>query len=187
MPKNAVRQRLLAQRYLLEADQAREMSVAAQQQLLELPQFSRARSIALYAAIKGEVGTELLCEAADRQGKAVLFPAVSGHSLEFRQWSHSAAMVVGRFGIAEPGADAKVWAPEQIDLVVVPGVAFDRRGHRIGYGKGYYDRTLHLLEGKDRLFGLCYDFQLIDEIPEIPHDVRMDGVVTEHRVLYPCD
>jgi 5-formyltetrahydrofolate cyclo-ligase len=177
----------LAQRRALSALQVHELGVAAQSHLLRLPQFLDATSIALYAPIHGEVGTSLLHDQARMLGKAILYPAVTGHALVFRQVSALAMMAPGEYGILEPPSTAEAWAPANIDLIVVPGVAFDRRGYRIGYGKGYYDRTLHPLEGHGRLFGLCYEFQLLDEITVIPHDVRMDGIVTEHRVICPCD
>ena len=187
MPKDAARKSMLAQRRALLPAQVQALSALAQQQLLALPVFRQAQSVALYAPIHGEVATDLLCEQALAAGKAVLFPVALPHGLVFRQICNLAALVPGAFGIPEPVADAPAWEPASIDLVVVPGVAFDRHGRRIGYGKGYYDRTLHTLEGSGRLIGLCYDFQLLDEIVEIHHDVRMDGVVTEHRVLSPCD
>ena len=187
MPKNAVRKKILIQRRSLLAAQVREFSIRAQQHLMALPGYRQAQSIALYAPIHGEVETELLCEQALVEGKAVLFPVALPQGLEFRQIFSATTLVPGAFGILEPAATAPVWKPSDINLIVVPGVAFDPKGRRIGYGKGYYDRTLHPMEGSGRLLGLCYDFQLVDEIAEIPHDVRMDGVVTEHRVVCPCD
>jgi len=178
---------MLAQRRALSSAQAVALGTAAQSQLVQLPVFHVAKSVALYAAIHGEVGTDLLCKQALAHGKVVLFPAVVGHALQFRQLGALHEMIPGRFGILEPAPGAQLWDAMDIDLIVVPGVAFDRHGRRIGYGKGFYDRTLHVLEGSGRLFGLCYDFQLLEEITAIPHDVRMDGVVTEHRVICPCD
>jgi 5-formyltetrahydrofolate cyclo-ligase len=185
--KKTVRQQVLAQRRALSSAQIVELGIAAQLQLLQLSVFLDATSVVLYAAIHGEVGTDLLCAQATAQGKAVLYPAMVGHALEFRQVVSLEEMVPGKYGILEPTPSSSVWEPAHVDLIVVPGVAFDLQGHRIGYGKGFYDRTLHTLEGCGRLYGLCYDFQLIEEIAAIPHDVRMDGVVTEHRVIFPCD
>ena len=187
MPKDAVRKSMLAQRRALSHAQIGALSAAAQQQLLALPTYRSAQSIALYAPIHGEVATDLLCAQALAEGKAVLFPVTMAHGLVFRQIFAVASLIPGAFGIYEPEAAAPAWDPTNIDLIVVPGVAFDRQGRRIGYGKGYYDRALHPLEGSGCLYGLCYDFQLLDEIVEIHHDVRMDGVVTEHRVIFPCD
>jgi 5-formyltetrahydrofolate cyclo-ligase len=73
--------------------------------------------------------------------------------------------------------------PQNADLIVVPGIAFDVMGRRIGYGKGYYDRALHDLEGEGKLVGFCYDFQLVDEIIGEPHDVTMDMIITDKRVV----
>jgi 5-formyltetrahydrofolate cyclo-ligase len=187
MPKNAVRQTLLAQRRTLSAPMAQAMSRTAQERMLALPVFQQARVLALYVATHNEVETGLLCAEAMAMGKTVLYPAVVGHTLEFRQYECGQTLVRGGFGIGEPPVGSPVWQPEQMDLIVVPGVAFDRQGQRIGYGKGYYDRVLHALEGSGRLWGLCYDFQLIDEVVHMPHDALMDGVVTEHRVIGPCD
>jgi 5-formyltetrahydrofolate cyclo-ligase len=91
----------------------------------------------------------------------------------------------GAFSVPEPDGACSVHSPEEADLIVVPGVAFDLRGRRIGYGKGYYDRALHQLEGRGRLVGFCYDFQVVDEIAAECHDVMMDLIVTERRVINP--
>jgi 5-formyltetrahydrofolate cyclo-ligase len=74
---------------------------------------------------------------------------------------------------------------DEADVVVLPGIAFDLKGHRIGYGKGYYDKTLHRLEGQGRLVGLCYDFQLVEMITGEPHDVKMDLIISEKRIVRP--
>ena len=101
--------------------------------------------------------------------------------MEFRRVSGLDELVPGRYGIPEPVGE--VWDPVRADVIVVPGVAFDLSGHRIGYGKGYYDKALHRLEGLGRLVGFCYDFQLVEEIVGEPHDVTMDFIVTELRVV----
>lgn len=178
---------MLARRRAMSPAEVQAASQQAQQRLLDLPQYRQARSLALYAPIHGEVTTEQLCTQALIDGKAILFPAVCHHELRFRQVASVAELVPGAFGIREPRRDMAQWEPAAIDLIIVPGVAFDCQGRRVGYGKGYYDRALHELEGSGRLIGLCYDFQLVAEIIEVQHDVRLDLVVTEHRVLSPCD
>ena len=85
------------------------------------------------------------------------------------------------YGILEP---AKIIPPDMaFDAVLVPGVVFSRTGHRIGFGKGYYDRFLHTVSGSPLKIGLCYDWQLLDDIPHEPHDVTMDWIMTEERTL----
>jgi 5-formyltetrahydrofolate cyclo-ligase len=94
-------------------------------------------------------------------------------------------MQEGAFGIPEPCPTGIEYQADGADLIVVPGVAFDLSGNRIGYGKGYYDRFLNNPESKARLVGLCHDFQLIDgAIPADLHDIQMDIIVTGRRIIY---
>jgi len=181
MPKHALRSGTLAKRRELSAQQVITRSLALQQAFLALPEFGLAQVLALYAPIHQEVETSAIAVQALEAGKTLLYPAVEGSEMQFRQVQGLDELVPGRFGIPEPCGAA--WDPRQADLIVVPGVAFDRSGRRIGYGKGYYDKSLHRLEGSGRLVGFCYDFQLFEEIVGEPHDVTMDLIVTDMRVV----
>lgn len=187
MSKNLFRERMLARRRTLSPENLAVVSSSAQRLLLSLPAFKEAKTVALYAACHGEIGTDLLWESGIVSGKKICFPAVVGKSLEFRVVTKPGDFTPGPYGISQPASGLPVLCPEEISLYVLPGVAFDHAGHRIGYGKGYYDRTLHSCCGKGKLTGLCHDFQLLDQIPALPHDVTMDRIVTEHRVLSLCD
>ncbi|MCM0082668.1 5-formyltetrahydrofolate cyclo-ligase [Geomonas sp. Red32] len=181
MPKRSLRAAALSRRREMTAEQVASHSAALQRRFLELPEFLEARSVASYAPVHGEVRTDLVAQAALAAGKKLLYPAVVGEDLQFREVASLEELVRGKFGIPEP-----VGAPFDVlkaDLIVVPGVAFDICGRRIGYGKGFYDRTLHTLERTGRLVGFCYDFQLVAEIVGEPHDVTMDVVVTEVRLV----
>jgi len=178
---------MLARRRTLPVTAVRSASGLVQQALIETGEFAEARVVALYAPIHHEVETARALHAALASAKMVLFPAVCPGGLEFRRISNPAALRRGPFGIPEPDAACPVHSPEEADLIVVPGVAFDLGGRRIGYGKGYYDNALHRLEGKGRLVGFCYDFQLVEEIAGEPHDVKMDLIITERRVIRPRD
>ena len=181
MPKRALRAATLARRRDLTPQQVSAQSLSLQRRFLELPEFGRANVLALYAPIHHEVDTAAVASGAFAAGKTVLFPAVEGHDLEFRRVAGLNELVPGSFGIPEPTGES--CNPENADLIVVPGVAFDHFGRRIGYGKGFYDRALHRLEGGGRLVGFCYEFQLFEEIVGEPHDVTMDLIVTELRVV----
>lgn len=181
MPKRAIRTGILAKRRELSPQQVSCLSLALQQRLLALPEFLRAKVLALYAPIHHEVETAAVAAQALATGKTLLYPAVEGREMAFRRVERLDELVPGRFGIPEPSGE--FWAPQLADLIVVPGVAFDSSGRRIGYGKGYYDKSLHPLEGSGRLVGFCYDFQLFEEIVGEPHDVTMDLIVTEIRVV----
>jgi 5-formyltetrahydrofolate cyclo-ligase len=185
MPKRALRTQMLARRRSLSAADRDVASSVIQERLLTRPEFSRARVVALYAPLHNEVATDGLFRAARLAGTTVLYPAVVGDGLEFRQVDEAEQLRPGAYGIPEPGPDCPAWDPGGAELVVVPGIAFDLAGHRVGYGKGYYDKALHRLEGQGRLVGLCYDFQLVAELPGEPHDVQMDLVITEERVVHP--
>lgn len=178
---------MLARRKALPATEARSASRLVQQALIASGEFAEARVVALYVPVHNEVETLEVMHAALASAKMVLFPAVCSGGLEFRRISNPSLLRRGAFSIPEPDAACPVHSPEEADLVVVPGVAFDMSGRRIGYGKGYYDKALHQLEGKGKLVGFCYDFQLVGEIAEEPHDVRMDMIITERRVIRPRD
>lgn len=181
MPKRALRVATLARRRELTAEQVSAHSHELQRRFLSLPEFREAATIALYAPIQQEVQTGLVASEALKAGKKLLYPAVVGADMEFRTVEALSELAPGRFGIPEPGGEPR--DPSEADLIVIPGVAFDFFGRRIGYGKGYYDKALHRLEGSGRLVGFCYDFQLFEVIAGEPHDVTMDLIVTELRVV----
>ena len=160
-----------------------EASLIIQKCFLETALFVHAKAVALYAPIQGEVDTDLVLEAGLASGKVVLYPVVEKGNMLFRSISGRKDLRIGLYGILEPNTACPEVDASNIDAFVIPGVAFDVSGNRIGFGKGYYDRTLHRLEGKGKLCGFCYDFQLLDIIVGEPHDVTMDKIITDRRVI----
>lgn len=185
MPKRVLRASMLEARQRLSRAEQDASAALMLEALTSLREYAAARSVALYVASYGEVPTGALINRAIAAGKAVLLPAVTTQGVVFRRITTEADLVRGRYGIQEPPPYCKALEPSEIDLFVIPGVAFDLSGKRIGYGKGYYDRALHNLENSGKLIGLCYDFQLVDVIVGEPHDVVMDLVITERRVVAP--
>ena len=110
------------------------------------------------------------------------FPRVSGQDLEFAMIESPAELVPGAFGVKEPQGRNLV-AVEKIDLIVVPGVVFDLKGHRLGYGRGYYDRALAKCGGQVLKIGFAYDFQLVEELPATDYDETLSVLITESRRL----
>ncbi len=151
------------------------------QQVIALPIWQSAHSVLLYNALPDEVRTLKLIEAALRVGKQIFLPVVEGERLQLRRYN--AATHVKKepvFGIYEPvGENYPVCQYANIDLAVVPGMAFDSRGNRLGRGKGYYDKLIPQLDVYT--VGICFDFQYMDEIPSSSHDIPMDVVVTESK------
>jgi len=134
------------------------------------------RIVAGYWPVRDEADPRALMRALAGRGAALALPRIDakGAALSFRRWQEGDALTDNHHGIAEPRAEAEVLVP---DVVLVPLLAFDARGHRLGYGGGYYDRTLASLSA--RAIGVAYSGQEIDAIAAEPHDRRLDAVVTE--------
>lgn len=141
-------------------------------------EFGRARIIALYWSFGSEVHTHDRIAEWSRT-KTILLPVISGDTLLLKQFAGCEQMLPCIFGIPEPAGEA--FDEGAVDMIVVPGLAFDRRGHRLGRGKGYYDRLLCTTDAVK--FGVCFECQLFDTIPVELHDVRMDAVVTEKSFI----
>jgi 5-formyltetrahydrofolate cyclo-ligase len=185
MTKPAIRETILARRRSVSAADYAEWGRLVQDAFMALHEYASADVIALYQPVHGEVPTDRVMAHAFANGKKVCLPAVEKEGLAFRLVSGHPDLVPGRFGIPEPHPDCLPVNPADIDLIVVPGVGFDLAGQRIGYGKGYYDRALHRLESSGRLIAFCFEFQLLDAIKADHHDVVMDRIITEQRVVTP--
>ncbi len=158
--------------------QIARLSKAAQKSIIMSKKFRTAGSVGAYFAFGSEVRTDLIISEALKLSKTVALPRVEGESISFYQHSDSNHLVKGRFGIMEPPPRIAI---KSIDLLIVPGIAFDRRGYRLGYGRGYYDKFL----SKNPMIsiGLAYSFQLIEKLPHGSHDRRMDAIATENGVV----
>lgn len=139
--------------------------------------------IGAYAALPDEADPHLLLKALAADGHSLAFPRVEakGAPLVFHHWKPGRELTRGAFGIAEPSADWPVAHPR---ILLIPLLAFDKRGHRLGYGGGYYDRTLEALRasGSIRAIGIAYAGQEIDSIPDENHDHLLDTIATEEGV-----
>jgi 5-formyltetrahydrofolate cyclo-ligase len=185
MPKHSLRHQMLALRRALGRDEWRSASLLAQEKLISLEEFCQAECVALYSPIQNEVDTSLILQAACAAGKRTLYPVVRGRDMVLRQVDHPGQLSrEGVFGILEPCGSGRAHLAHEADLIVVPGVAFDVTGHRIGYGKGFYDRFLRHPGQRGVLVGLCHDFQLTGmDLPAERHDIRMDIIVTGQRII----
>lgn len=181
-----IRSAFLQARRALARDEAAAKSAAVRAALQALSEFQRADAYLCYvASTDNEVDTKPLIEGLLAEGKTVLVPiANADRTLSWSLlWSLS-ELAAGRFGILEPvPVFGRITQPPVHALVLVPGIAFSRKGHRIGYGGGYFDRFLQTHEGLK--IGLAYDLQITDIIDPAPHDVPVDMVVTESQV-YCC-
>lgn len=176
MEKNELRRAMRAMNRGVrpEARAAASTAIFGAVELLE--SFRRARCVALFCALGDEPSTEGVAARWAAAGRRVVVPRVEGDAMRFFDYDPS-RLVVGAFGIEEPSADARLCPPGEIDLAVVPGVAFTSRGDRMGRGCGYYDRYLSQADFRGRKVGVCYAHQLVAALPAEAHDVRMDEVV----------
>ena len=180
--KNRLRRTLLDKRRNLPQSLCREKSALILKILLSEKVFSDASSVALYFPANGEVDTrEIFRKCVDLE-KKVFFPKTLGSDLVFLRTRDIEELTPGGFSIPEPPADAERARDDELDLVLVPGVAFDFSGNRIGYGKGFYDRFLKDIPRQTR-FGLAYRFQVLESIPSHETDVRTGRIVTEDGII----
>jgi 5-formyltetrahydrofolate cyclo-ligase len=188
--KAALRKKMLAARAALTQEDVRTRSFAIQKHILADEAWLRASSVALYAAVKQEAQTWRLLEQAWRSGRQVYLPRVgpnAGGALTFARCASKGHLISGAFGIPEPDpltCPACDFTLENAfpDLLIVPGVAFDRSGHRLGMGGGYYDRFLSA--AKTLSIGLAYGFQLLEAIPAERWDKNVNAVCTEQGLLW---
>ncbi len=167
-----------------------EVSTAICSKFTALPTYTAAKTVMWYVDAGSEVRTRHTLPAALTHGKRVVVPwcVVETNTLELFLLEDMSELVEGAYKILEPKEElrllpAKVVKPEELDLVMVPGTAFDPRGGRMGQGKGYYDRLLATARPDAPLVGMAFDCQIFDEIPVASHDVFMDLVLTETRTI----
>jgi 5-formyltetrahydrofolate cyclo-ligase len=183
--KTALRRHALAARSALSSPERERRSRAVAERLAALPAFEEARSLALYAPLGAEVDTSEIERRARAAGKQVAWPLIgAGRVLGFASCTRD-ELTPGPRGALEPPPGAEPVDPADLDLVCVPGVAFDAALRRLGRGGGHYDATLPAA-WRARKVGLAFEVQIVDAVPAEPHDAPVDLVVTEARVLRPA-
>ncbi len=147
------------------------------QRVGQMARWQQARTVLLYHALPDEPDLQALLDEAFLSGRQVLLPVVVGDDLVLKRYEGRESLREGAFHILEPqGEDFPFEQYHQIDLALIPGMAFDREGHRLGRGRGYYDRLLPRIPQAHTL-GVCFPFQLLDAIPSEPHDIPVREVL----------
>ena len=193
MDKTALRKQMLQLRSQLKPKFLENSAKRMGGQIAALPAFRDAELVMLYHSFKNEAGTHPLLQYCFNTNKKVVLPQVvkadasePASAPELKAWLVPGpdALISGAMGILEPDPLlCKPVDPSLIDLIIVPGIAFDSMGGRIGYGKGYYDRFLPQLRADVPKLGLAYDFQVLPRVPQDEFDIRMDAIVTEKGIL----
>jgi 5-formyltetrahydrofolate cyclo-ligase len=183
--KNRIRKSLLERRNRLSATEVYEKSQVIQLHVLNSSQFLDSSTVGVYFPTGTEVRTEEIIQKAIQTGKRVALPRIELEEMSFYQLYDKSFqendLVVGKFGVKEPSNIGNQIT--KLDLLIVPGIVFDYKGHRIGYGRGYFDR--YIMKAKVSFsLGLGYKFQLLSYcLPQSPLDQRIDGLSIETGVL----
>ncbi|MEW4563428.1 5-formyltetrahydrofolate cyclo-ligase [Bremerella sp. JC770] len=179
--KNEIRRLAIARRQAL--DDAEPRSEAIGRRLFEEFPIGKEANWLVYVSVRKEVQTMNILEYVLRERGQVVVPyCLADGQLGLFRLTELEQLETGAYGIREPIAALRAKrtaSPESIDTIVMPGVAFDRRGNRIGYGKGYFDRLLPRLRDDCTKIGLAFDCQVFPEVPSEPHDVPVDHLITE--------
>lgn len=194
--KRELRKRLRGLRAALPAGSVAQRSAAVAERVTALPAWREARTVALFVSMPDEVQTLALVEAARSAGKRVALPTVTddpwltfrapyelAESVTPKSYADDPRFEMSAFGVYEPVASAPEVSLETVDLVIVPALAFAPDGHRLGYGRGYYDRTLERSAATMLRVGVAFDFQLLAEVPTQSGDHPVHVIVTDARTL----
>mgnify|MGYP003312767262 CR=1 FL=1 len=150
--------------------------------IISSPIFQKASVVMLYRSAKGEVETDVLWQICKEQGKTCVFPKCVSKTEMIAVLAESEEdFSVSGFGILEPTSD-EAFQKEQIDLIIVPALAFDRNHYRMGYGGGYYDRYLSV-HRCCKTIAVCYNFQIMPMVPTDEHDVKPDMIITNDNIF----
>jgi len=191
--KRKLRQEFLKKRDNLSRDEIGSKSEKIEKRLFALPEFQRAKTVMFYVSFRSEVETEKMTRNALKLKKKIVIPVVHGEKIVVSEIKNlKKELTKGNFGIKEPKKEFRRRVNQkEIDLVVVPGVVFDKRGGRLGYGRGYYDRFLRSKSIRSRmsrsrqcaLIGLAFDLQIARKIPLVKGDMKVDKIVTESGIV----
>jgi 5-formyltetrahydrofolate cyclo-ligase len=187
--RRELRQSLAERRKALAPAERIAAAQGLRRSLEQLPEYLTDARVAGYWATQGELPLNLVIPPLAQRGQQFLLPVVSkGQTLKFAPWRAGEDVQPNRYGIPEPTDTSELFEPFQIDLVLVPLLGFDRRGHRLGYGGGYYDRSFAFLNDQVRpteplLVGIAYAFQELPQLDEADWDVPLDFIATERELI----
>jgi 5-formyltetrahydrofolate cyclo-ligase len=179
--KQALREAMLKKRNSFSNDILKEMGHMIQAKVMEMDEFAMAETVGAYCSIGTEVNTMHIIRAVLEMKKKLALPKVRGESIYFAEVRDiERDLERGQYKIMEPKDHCA--KTETMDLILIPGIAWDMHGHRLGYGKGYYDRYLSNINASS--IGLAYDFQVLESIPHDKDDFNVKMIVTEKRVIH---
>lgn len=180
LEKEKLRKKLLSERRKLTKFDISAKSQAVHKSLVNLDEIKTSKKILVYLPINNEVDTENVIKFLIKNKKLIFIPAFNNNKWMISEFNDFDNLQKGPYGILQPVYKSRVES-KVIDVAIIPGVAFDKSGARLGYGKGVYDKLLKYFKGIK--IGLAYDFQIVDRLPKEKHDLLMDFVVSEKEIL----
>jgi len=184
--KSLIRKQILKKRDAISPDIKSVKDALIKQRLFDLPEFITAKTVFFYASFRSEVETLSTIKESLKIGKRVVLPRVDKkrHRLMLYEIKDISELSPMYMGIPEPSLfDKRLVRLDDIELVIIPGAAFDYSGNRLGYGGGYYDILLSKSKKKIPIIAIAYEEQLVDKIPSEMHDVKVDMIVTDKQVI----
>ncbi|MBT7393118.1 5-formyltetrahydrofolate cyclo-ligase [archaeon] len=180
--KQELRQKILKLRNEFDKDKLLEFNLKIKQNLLSLKEFINSDVICSYVSFKSEVNTHNIIKKSINLGKKVVVPYIKNEEIYLSELNDFNNLEQGQFGILEPKKEfIKSVDKSIVEIFIIPGLAFDKSGNRIGYGGGYYDRLLKDLNVLK--IALCYEFQLLENLPNEDHDIPVDIIITEKQII----
>ena len=184
--KKTIRREILQRRDSIAKNLKAEKDISILQRIIMLPEFSAAKRILFYASFRSEADTMDMIKLSLHLGKLAVLPRVckKEHILKLYEIKNMDELARGYMWILEPSVDeARLRKLSDIDLVIIPGAAYDTQGNRLGYGAAYYDKLLAAPERKIPIVAPAYEEQIVEKIPAEPHDIKVDKIITDKRVI----
>ena len=179
--KQKLRKDILEKRDSLSKEEIINKSNIIKEKLFSLSEYKKANIICFFVSFKSEVNTNDMIKECIEEGKTVCVPVITGEKLILSRINNPSELTKkNKYGILEPPVINEIDKTD-VDIITVPGAAFDKHGHRVGYGKGYYDDLLKDYGGLS--LGICFDLQIVDKVPRDEWDEKIDMVITEGRII----
>ncbi|GKU30413.1 5-formyltetrahydrofolate cyclo-ligase [Clostridium folliculivorans] len=184
MEKKEIRKKILEYRETIDENQRKMWDEEIFKSLINSDLYKRSNTIFAFVSFKSEVDTHKIINHALSNGKTICVPKINSkqEGIKIYKIDNFDQLKEGYFGILEPVESCEKVDSNTLDLILMPGVAFDRHGGRVGYGAAFYDRFLSNMSKQVYKVALAYDFQVMDTVPMDEHDVKIDGVITEREM-----
>ncbi len=184
--KARLRKKIIRIRDSIDLDKKRKKDSEIEKNLFLQDEFKNSRYIMCFASFRSEPNTYIIIQKALNLSKRVILPKVNIEEQKLILYGikNLNELIPGYMNIPEPDAhQSRIFDANLLDIIIMPGIAFDEKGGRLGFGGGYYDKFIHSIDKKPPLIVIAYDEQIVDKVPVLEHDIRVDKIITDKRVI----